>query len=449
MPNPARVLVAEVAKFGARGLKGSLLDQGCEVAAVGVLAEIEPRLAGERPDVLVVDATTLPSRDPASVAALRATARGAGVPLIVVGRAGDRPELSGGEPTGLEDFVTKPLQPAELAARVHALRRLGVMHAELERRVETARRFGFSSVLEPSPAKSPERLRVLAVEPGDSDLVALRAALGRSGWVEVAAGYDAREALLNGRHDAAIVFDEGDLGEALEICRAIRQAPNLFHFPVLLVAGEVVAADPTEPIRAGVNDVLARPIAAADLRERVIALVRLERFRSWLLDAYRQGLGLIVTDGLTGLYRFGFLHEHLARTLEDLRGSAGPLAIGTVRIPDLREINARAGYAAGDRVLRQVGAVIGRLVRSEDLAARVRGATFAILMPDTTLAAARLVCRRIAAVLASTDVGVGEDGAGAVRVVTSCAIASPADRPETLIERAADTSDLGEPVEAA
>ena len=41
-----------------------------------------------------------------------------------------------------------------------------------------------------------------------------------------------------------------------------------------------------------------------------------------------------------------------------------------------------AGYVAGDRLLHQIGGIIGRLVRGEDLAARFRGDKFVVAVAD-------------------------------------------------------------------
>ena len=52
-------------------------------------------------------------------------------------------------------------------------------------------------------------------------------------------------------------------------------------------------------------------------------------------------------------------------------------------LDDLAAINARHGYAAGDRVIRQVGLILARLARAEDLVARLGGDEFVVLLPDT------------------------------------------------------------------
>jgi GGDEF domain-containing protein len=78
--------------------------------------------------------------------------------------------------------------------------------------------------------------------------------------------------------------------------------------------------------------------------------------------------------------------------------------------------------------------MIGRLVRAEDIAARVGGASFGVILPDTREAAALAVCRRVAGVIGSTDFGLGD--IGGLRLSVGCTEADPTDTSVTLLARA-------------
>ena len=57
----------------------------------------------------------------------------------------------------------------------------------------------------------------------------------------------------------------------------------------------------------------------------------------------------------------------------------------------------------GDRIIRQVGEMMGYLVRGEDLTARYSGGRFCVTLPDTSLEAARVAVKRISGVVKSTE----------------------------------------------
>ena len=100
-------------------------------------------------------------------------------------------------------------------------------------------------------------------------------------------------------------------------------------------------------------------------------------------------------------------------------------------------INQRHGYAAGDRLLRQVGGLIGRMVRGEDLSARFDGEEFCVVMPETPSDIGAQVLRRIADVVMMTEFGVVMDEAPiTMGLKLGCTGLETGDTPETLLARA-------------
>ena len=105
----------------------------------------------------------------------------------------------------------------------------------------------------------------------------------------------------------------------------------------------------------------------------------------------------------------------------------------------MAEFNRRHGYAAGDRLLRQVGGLVGHLVRGEDLTARYGGEEFCVVMPGTPCEVGAAVLRRIADVVGQTEFGVVMDAEPVfIRVSLGCAGLEPGDSTESLIARARD-----------
>ncbi|MFG6468115.1 sensor domain-containing diguanylate cyclase [Roseateles sp. BYS87W] len=102
-----------------------------------------------------------------------------------------------------------------------------------------------------------------------------------------------------------------------------------------------------------------------------------------------------MTDGLTGVHnRRYFDHRSLIEFSQAVRHRY-PLACLFLDIDHFKSINDRHGHPAGDEVLRQVGGLILRSLRTGDLAARYGGEEFVVLLPRTDLAGAREVAERI------------------------------------------------------
>ncbi|PTT88671.1 hypothetical protein DBR42_09280 [Pelomonas sp. HMWF004] len=102
-----------------------------------------------------------------------------------------------------------------------------------------------------------------------------------------------------------------------------------------------------------------------------------------------------MTDGLTGVHnRRYFDHRSLIEFSQAVRHRY-PLACLFLDIDHFKAINDSHGHPTGDEVLRQVGGLILRSLRTGDLAARYGGEEFIVLLPRTDLAGAREVAERI------------------------------------------------------
>ena len=100
---------------------------------------------------------------------------------------------------------------------------------------------------------------------------------------------------------------------------------------------------------------------------------RLERAQSEL----RQ---LVVTDALTGCRNRRFFDEVIAHELNSHRRYAMPLSLMFVDVDRFKIINDTLGHAAGDRVLREVGAFLVSNTRNADYVFRWGGDEFLLLL---------------------------------------------------------------------
>jgi diguanylate cyclase (GGDEF)-like protein len=93
---------------------------------------------------------------------------------------------------------------------------------------------------------------------------------------------------------------------------------------------------------------------------------------------------LASTDDLTGLANRRRFYQELARANADGLRHHTPLALILLDLDNFKAINDRHGHCKGDDILRAVGAAVQSRIRAGDLAARVGGDEFAILLPHTT-----------------------------------------------------------------
>ena len=126
-------------------------------------------------------------------------------------------------------------------------------------------------------------------------------------------------------------------------------------------------------------------------------------------------------DPLTGLLNHREFHETVARELDRCRRYGGRVSVALFDLDGFKAVNDLAGHAEGDRVLRLAADQLGAACRSSDMAFRIGGDEFALLLPETTAGDAGAVAERAAAQIAGVkgpvevSFGVGvwpEDGPG-------------------------------------
>lgn len=98
---------------------------------------------------------------------------------------------------------------------------------------------------------------------------------------------------------------------------------------------------------------------------------------------------LSAADRLTGLFNRAYCDEYLLAELRRARRYGRVFAIAILDIDLFKRFNDTWGHVAGDAALRAVAGVVHRSVRRSDLVARYGGEEFVIVMPESSLGAAR------------------------------------------------------------
>lgn len=104
---------------------------------------------------------------------------------------------------------------------------------------------------------------------------------------------------------------------------------------------------------------------------------------------------LTQVDPLTGLYNFGSFMEQLKREFAQHTRLKQPMTLLLVKLKDMEKINLEQGYATGDRLLRLLSGVLSSSARSTDTPARLGGATFGLILPNSTAETAVPLVQRL------------------------------------------------------
>ena len=104
---------------------------------------------------------------------------------------------------------------------------------------------------------------------------------------------------------------------------------------------------------------------------------------------------LAMVDSLTGLYNRRFAEQRLAAEVARSERKGHPLTILTLDLNNFKEINDTHGHPAGDLVLQEFAARLNNVIRGGDLAVRLGGDEFLVLLPECTTQQLQLVLGRL------------------------------------------------------
>lgn len=160
---------------------------------------------------------------------------------------------------------------------------------------------------------------------------------------------------------------------------------------LLAVTGVVIAAGTAVLAVRAVRRTRASATEVAETRD-ALALAEAERDRA-RADLERRS----TTDDLTGLENRGGLVGHLEGLLTDRRSETALVVVG---LDDFAAVNDHFGPGVGDAVLLETARRLRATLRPDDVAARLAGTEFAVLVPHASAAGVAALSDRLTAAVA-------------------------------------------------
>jgi len=358
------------------------------------------------------------------------------IPVLLLTDRSKQEDIVLGLQAGADDYLTKPMSPPEILARVEAHLASGNYYAGLE----------FDDLLmllqlseTVSVCRNPLTILRLIVERMAAVTEVTRCSIvciGAEGELVVKASSD-----LDG--DREIVLEPQrypEIGRALETRRAvvvndIRNDPLMepVRQYVEALAFNSIIVIPIVKKQSVIGTFFLRSATAlhGGISERVFNLCHLvanisanalenaslfERMKS----AQEYFEEMAIRDGLTRLYTHRHFYDRLEEEFSRTIRHRQPLSLLFFDIDDFKQINDGYGHTRGDVVLRRIGRTIREVVRESDIPARYGGEEFALLLPNTESGGAQEMARRLLGLIRQQVF----EGLPEVTVTVSCGVAT-------------------------
>jgi diguanylate cyclase (GGDEF)-like protein len=221
------------------------------------------------------------------------------------------------------------------------------------------------------------------------------------GYVDDGLSYEELDAGISGmvfrtgRPVLSLKADDGIEPEATRQRRKDRGVGSILVVPLIAhgqVIGTVTAANQIDHRKFNGHDVEMLMVLAANAAVAVDNVWLLEK-----MTAMSARLSVLsFQDALTGLYNRAFFEDELKRL--ELNGSF-PVSIILLDTDELKSVNDRFGHAAGDDLLKAMAWTIREVFRKDDIAARIGGDEFGILLENVDQAGVEKAIERLRRVI--------------------------------------------------
>jgi two-component system cell cycle response regulator len=256
-------------------------------------------------------------------------------------------------------------------------------------------------------------MKILIAQEDEASRAALESTLAKLGH-EVLAARDGLEALhelrVTGAPRFAILDRKLTALKGVAVCREVRANTAVPYTYLLLTCAKGQDQELSEEMKAGADDMLAKPFTAGELAVRLHVGQRILELQDGLQKA-QAAIGYQTThDPLTGLANRPAVLDTLHRELARAGREGTRMALILIEVDRFKQINETYGLAAGDAVLRQTAREIRSLIRPYDSVGRYGSEEFLVIVPGSDARSARSQAERIRAAVTGQGMDLAEWG---------------------------------------
>ena len=382
----ALILVVDDVAANVKLLEAKLTNEYYNVITARDGFEALEQVRAHKPDLVLLD-VMMPKMDGFETCRqLKADPDISHIPVVMVTALSDISDRVQGLEAGADDFITKPINDMALFARVRSLVRIKLLMDELRLREKTGTQIG---VLGDANAFTQDvtGANILLLSDDVVESQQLKQVLSRQYNVQTMESVDILYDYINSNAETIdLLILPGHIGDidGLRVATKLRQIEAFRHVPVIMQVDEEESSLMLKGLELGVNDYLIHPVDANELLARTKTQIRRKKYQKMLKSNYLDSVSMAVTDALTGLYNRHYLNAHMTNMLDQARSQNRPLSVMMMDMDHFKSVNDTYGHDVGDEVLVELAKRIIANVRSTDLAARIGGEEFVVLMPDTS-----------------------------------------------------------------
>jgi diguanylate cyclase (GGDEF)-like protein len=397
-----RILLVDDVHENLHGLMSILRDDYAILAATSGEKALELARRAPRPDLILLD-IKMPGMDGYSVLSeLKIDPDTAAIPVIFVTALSEATDEALGLRLGVADYITKPINPDLVRARVrtqlelHRLRRNPVMFDVVAN--GDAERAASLLVVDDMPENIHQLLEAL------KDHYRIRVASCGAKALDIVHGPNPPDLVLL---DVVMPGMDG-----YEVCRRIKATAVGNRIPVIFVTVVDETQHKIRGFEVGAADYVTKPFDIDEVHARIRTHLELARLRRFLEDLVAQRTAMLQVseekyrilahrDPLTALPNRVLFAELLAHAVQHAERNRETFALLCLGLDQFKTVNESLGHSVGDQVLVEVGRRLQESLPESVAIARIGGDEFTVILErGEAMAPVDLTAQRIIDALA-------------------------------------------------
>lgn len=377
----ARLLIVDDMQENLHVLMNILRDDYAIAAATNGGKALELARREPRPDLILLD-IKMPDMDGYSVlVALKTDPATAEIPVIFVTALAEAADEARGLSMGVADYITKPVNPELLKARVRD-------QLELQRYRKHPVMFDIAAHRDPAHPPT-----LLVVDDIPENIHELLDALKDEYRIMVARNGAEALGVVEGPSPPDLVLLDVLMPEmsGYEVCRRIKATRRGDGIPVIFVTVVDATDDKVKGFELGAADYITKPFDIDEVRARVRTHLELARLRRVLEDLVAQRSAMLQVseekyrilahrDPLTGLPNRALFAELTSHAILQAERDKTQFALLFLDLDNFKTINESLGHGLGDQVLIEGAKRLQALLPGCDAIARIGGDEYNVIL---------------------------------------------------------------------
>lgn len=247
--------------------------------------------------------------------------------------------------------------------------------------------------------KKPGKYHILLIDDEKSNLMVLNTILSAEYTIFIAkSGQEGLSRAMMDKPDLILLDILMPEMNGFEVLKHLKESVDTNAIPVIIITGLDDEAHEEKGFQLGAVDYIRKPFKDTIIKARIKTHIQ-------IIHQLRTIERLGMMDGLTNIPNRRCFNDHINMEWWRAMREQKPLSFMMIDVDKFKAYNDTYGHPQGDTLLQTLAQILSAAaMRSTDLAARLGGEEFGLLLPNTALSAALGIAEKLRATVETTQI---------------------------------------------